>query len=142
MKSIIEDFIKNAPEALKIVAIGDPMYVYARVISNTRFGHMPACIAYCSEASDVQYCIDFCREYEVPFRIRSGGHQHEGMSSGNNVIVIDLSEMDTIEYLDHDHAWIPVGKQLGKVYEELETRGQIIPGGGCQSVNVDSVRKR
>ncbi|WP_299677465.1 FAD-binding protein [uncultured Dokdonia sp.] len=136
MKKHIDNLVNSAPDDLKIISIGDPLYQYARVISNTRFGHMPISIAYCSKASHVQFCIQFCRDFKLPFRVRSGGHQHEGMSSGDGVIIIDLSEMDTIEYIDHDHAWIPVGKQLGKVYEELEKRGQIIPGGGCQSVNV------
>ena len=136
MEKYKEEFVNKAPNDLRIISLGDPLYQYARVISNTRFGHMPTSIAYCSNASHVQFCIHFCRNYKVPFRVRSGGHQHEGMSSGNGVIIIDLSEMDSIEYIDHDHAWIPVGKQLGKVYEELEKRGQIIPGGGCQSVNV------
>lgn len=126
----------NAPEDLTIVSIGDPLYQYARVISNTRFGHMPNSVAYCKNVTHVQYCINYCRTYKYPFRVRSGGHQHEGMSSGNRVIIIDLSKMDTIDYLENDEAWIPVGKQLGKVYEELELRGRIIPGGGCQSVNV------
>lgn len=136
MKNHIEDFVNTAPNDLKIISIGNPLYQYARVISNTRFGHMPTSIAYCRTASHVQFCIHFCRDAKVSFRVRSGGHQHEGMSSGNGVVIIDLSEMDTIEYIDTDTAWIPVGKQLGKVYEELEKRGQIIPGGGCQSVNV------
>ncbi|GAB5399549.1 MAG: hypothetical protein Aureis2KO_11340 [Aureisphaera sp.] len=124
------------PSGLTVVEISDPIYHYARVISNTRFGHMPKYIVYCENAKDVQWCLAYCREKKLPFRVRSGGHQHEGMSSGNGVMIIDLSKMDTIEYTTEDEAWIPVGKQLGKVYEELETKGRIIPGGGCQSVNV------
>ena len=132
----IKDFMHSAPDDLTIVGVEDSLYEYARVISNTRFGHKPAMIAYCKTASHVQFCLHFCKDQHFPFRIRSGGHQHEGMASGNGVLIIDLSEMDTIDYIDRDHAWIPVGKQLGKVYAELEKRGQIIPGGGCQSVNV------
>lgn len=129
----------NAPDDLKIISLGDPLYQYARVISNARFGDMPYSIAYCKTTSHVQFCIDYCRKYDQKFKIRSGGHQHEGMCSGNGVLIIDLSEMDTIAYIDRDHAWIPVGKQLGKVYDELELRGQIIPGGGCQSVNIGGI---
>ncbi|QHI35098.1 6-hydroxy-D-nicotine oxidase [Kordia antarctica] len=126
----------KARKNLKIISKGDSLYHYARVISNTRFGYMPAAIVYCETAEDVSFCINYCRTYTVPFRIRSGGHQHEGMCSADNVIIIDLSEMNTIVYDTEDTAWIPVGKQLGKVYEELEKRDQTLPGGGCQSVNV------
>ncbi|AXG71293.1 putative FAD-linked oxidoreductase YvdP [Kordia sp. SMS9] len=129
-------FKEKAPEYLKIVCKDDPLYQYARVISNTRFGHMPDCIAYCKKASHVQYCINYCRDNNAPFRIRSGGHQHEGMCSADNVIIIDLSEIHEIIYESDTTAWIPAGKQLGQVYDELAKHGKTIPGGGCQSVNV------
>lgn len=127
------------PDDLKIIKFGDPLYHYARAISNTRFGHMPYSIAYCQTVEHVQYCIHQCKEHELAFRVRSGGHQHEGMCSGNNVMIIDLSEMNTIEYVENDQAWIPVGIQLQKAYGQLEDRSRIIPGGGCQSVNVGGI---
>ncbi|MEM6687059.1 MAG: FAD-binding oxidoreductase, partial [Bacteroidota bacterium] len=136
-------FLKNAPKNLEIITRENPLYQYARVISNTRFGKMPFCIAYCAEVAHVQYCINYCRDYKFPFRIRSGGHQHEGMCSANNVIIIDLSKINQIEPIWEDEektafleAWIPAGKQLGQVYDELDDYGKTIPGGGCQSVNV------
>lgn len=131
-------FINNAPNDLKIVSFGDPLYHYARVISNTRFGHMPANIAYCASVDHVSYCIKYCNENTVPFRVRAGGHQHEGMCSANNVIIIDVSEMNKLPKFDAhtETLWIPAGKQLGQVYDELGEKGKTIPGGGCQSVNV------
>lgn len=132
-------FKSQAPDDLTIIDQNDSLYHYARVISNTRFGDQPNYIAYCKNASHVQYCINFARDYKQEFRVRSGGHQHEGMCSGNGVIIIDLSEMNTIRYEDDNEAWIFVGKQLQAVYSELEDRKQIIPGGGCQSVNVGGI---
>ncbi|WP_420573505.1 FAD-binding protein [Kordia sp.] len=131
-------FKKKVPSDLQIVKFGDPLYHYARVISNTRFGKMPASIAYCKNAKHVQYCLKQCRKNNIPFRVRSGGHQHEGMCSANKVIIIDLSEMHTLPDFDKDtkKLWIPAGKQLGQVYAELAEKGKTIPGGGCQSVNV------
>lgn len=112
-------------------------YEASRAISNAKFDYKPSGIAYCKNVQHVQYCINFCRENAIDFRIRSGGHQHEGMCSGNNLLVIDLSEMNQIEYIpDTNEAWLPVGKQLQYVYQELEKKDFIIPGGGCQSVNV------
>ena len=131
-------FIEDAPNDLKIVKFGDPLYHYARVISNTRFGHMPAMVAYCANADHVSYCIKHCKKYKVPFRVRSGGHQHEGMCSATDVIIIDLSEINKLPDFDEhtETLWIPAGKQLGQVYQELGKKGKTIPGGGCQSVNV------
>ncbi len=121
-----------------VVQQGEPEYYYSRQISNTRMGHMPDFIVYCKTAEDVQHCIVTSNTFDYPFRVRSGGHQHEGMCSGNQLMIIDLSQIydKTIKYPAEDQAWIPVGKQLQQVYSELELRGQTIPGGGCQSVNV------
>ncbi len=121
---------------IKVIHKDDPLYHYARVISNTRFGHMPHSIVYCESAADVSHWINHCRDKKIPFRIRSGGHQHEGMCSANDVVIIDLSEIHEIEYESDNIAWIPAGKQLGQVYEELQKKGKTVPGGGCQSVNV------
>lgn len=123
---------------IKVIYKEDPLYHYARVISNTRFGHMPHSIVYCENAADVSHWVIHCRDNKIPFRIRSGGHQHEGMCSANDAIIIDLSEINKIEYDKEkdDVAWIPAGKQLGQVYAELQKIGKTIPGGGCQSVNV------
>ncbi len=135
------EFKNQAPKDLIIIDRTDSLYHYARAISNTRFGHQPMSIAYCKTAEHVQYCINFSRDHERTFRVRSGGHQHEGMCSGNGVIIIDLSEMNTIKYVKGNkcEAWIPVGKQLETTYKELEKNNQTIPGGGCQSVNIGGI---
>ena len=136
----IEAFAKKHP-SLEVVTFGEVDYHYARKISNSRFGHMPAGIAYCQTAEDVSACVKFCKTEKVPFRIRSGGHQHEGMSTASDVLVIDLSRMfgAKIDYVDRskmDKAWIPSGMKLEVVYNKLAEDGKVIPGGGCQSVNV------
>lgn len=136
--SLTPEFRKSAPIDLKIIERSDSLYHYARVISNTRFGAQPSAIVYCRNAEDVKYCIDYCRNENFEFRIRSGGHQHEGMCSANNVMIIDLSEINKIEKVPgkSDQAWIPSGMQLETVYSQLGDTNQTIPGGGCQSVNV------
>ncbi|MCJ8290032.1 MAG: FAD-binding protein [Crocinitomicaceae bacterium] len=136
--SLTPEFRKSAPKNLKIIERSDSLYHYARVVSNTRFGSQPSAIVYCRNAKDVKYCIDYCRNEKFDFRVRSGGHQHEGMCSANDVMIIDLSEINKIEEVPEksDQAWIPSGMQLETVYSELGITNQTIPGGGCQSVNV------
>ena len=119
-KSIFNLQQEGTPMGLVVVLQSkwNPQYWEARKISNSKFDLYPSGIAYCKNVNHVQYCINFCRENKLPFRVRSGGHQHEGMSSGNNVLVIALSEINEIEYTKDDNggigdeAWIPVGKQL------------------------------
>lgn len=139
-KTVFDLQQEGAPQGLVVILKSkwNPQYEAARQISNQRFDFRPSGIAYCKNAEHVQMCINFCRENNIPFRVCSGGHQHEGMSSGDNVLIIALSEIYEIKYdTTKTTAWIPVvGKQLQNVYDELETHDRIIPGGGCQSVNV------
>lgn len=141
----IKKFKGESKEKFSIVIFGDANYHYARKISNSRFGHMPAGIAYCEKPEDVQECLAFCKgtgtEDRVPFRIRSGGHQHEGMSSASDILIIDLFKMYGAKiHVEKDmSAWIPSGMKLEVVYNELEKIDKIIPGGGCQSVNIGGI---
>lgn len=113
-------------------------YQWAREISNSRLSKNPTAIAFPENAGQVGLCLQYCKKHEQPFRIRSGGHQHEGMSTVEDGIVIRLSAMNRIEYLDkrHEKAWIPTGKPLKDIYDELQRYQKTIPGGGCWGVNV------
>ncbi len=133
--------------SFRIVTPEDTDYPFARPISNSRFHHRPTVIAYCESPTDIGACLRFSKAATMPFRIRSGGHHHEGMSSGDGVMIIDLSQLYRntrtnafqLEYVTvggESYAWIPSGMKLDQVYTELRKSGMIIPGGGCQSVNV------
>lgn len=137
----VHDFKAEATRhfpSLKIVTRFDTATDYdkARTIANSRLDLYPCVIAYCSTAKQVAFCIEYCSKRKWALRVRSGGHQHEGMSSGNDVFIIDLSEMNTIEYQSGNRAWLPSGKHLADVYNELEAKNFMIPGGACDSVFV------
>jgi FAD/FMN-containing dehydrogenase len=119
----------------------DASYQKDMTIWNRRLQTGPAMVAFCRKTEDVQLCVNWCRDNgsegkAFPLRVRSGGHHHEGMSCDYGVLIIDLSLMNAIHYKDSNHAWIPPGKQLQSVYKELQARGQIIPGGACETVCV------
>jgi len=114
----------------------DASYQKDMTIWNRRLQTGPAMVAFCKKTEDVQLCVRWCRDNDFPLRVRSGGHHHEGMSCDYGVLIIDLSLMNVIRYTDKNHGWIPPGKQLQSVYKELDARGQIIPGGGCETVCV------
>lgn len=128
----------NAAEksGIKITHPWDGSYQKDMTIWNRRLQTGPAMIAFCKTKEDVQLCVNWCRNNNFPLRVRSGGHHHEGMSCDYGVLIIDLSLMDNIRYVDENTAWIPPGKQLQHVYGELAHRNQIIPGGGCETVCV------
>lgn len=136
LKTLLE-FRKQAfREGFMVTVKGQVDYERAREISNSYFNLFPGAVAFPKTAKHVATCISFCADKGIPFRVRSGGHQHEAMSSSNNVLMIRLTEFNQIEYnTDKTEAWIGTGKKLQNVYWELEQEKRWLPGGGCQSVN-------
>lgn len=129
------------PQGFRVILKGEPEYNASREISNSYFDKEPDAIAFPRTAEQVKTCFDYCINRNELFRIRSGGHQHEGMSSLDGGLVIRLSDMSLIKYCNEDNteAWIDSGMKLGTVYSELALNGKIIPAGGCFNVNVGGI---
>ncbi len=121
---------------MKIVRPGDSGYDKDCVISNARFDYRPSAIYYCANAGDVKKAIAAAGPSGV--RIRSGGHQHEGMCSANGVILIDVSSINSFQFEEGrpGRVWIGAGAALADVYVELWRRGYYFPGGACGDVHV------
>lgn len=122
---------------MEIVRIGDPDYENDRKISNARFDYDPSLICYCSTEQDVVDALRMARAGKYPIRVRSGGHQHEGMCSGDRVLMVDVSRMNNIEFDDkYDKVRIGPGAKLGDIYNAVLSRGLLFPGGACEDVRV------
>jgi hypothetical protein len=77
---------------MEIVRPNDSNYDKAKQIANARFDYLrPAMICYCRNEEDVRDALLMAKKNKLHVRIRSGGHQHEGMCSGDNVLIIDVS---------------------------------------------------
>ena len=124
-----------------IVTPQTPGYDDYRQIANARFNLKPDFIYYPENPADVQKALNDAKPpTKRPVRMRSGGHQHEGMCSGNNLQVIDLSKFNKIEFApDGNTAWIGAGAQLEDVYKLMFAKKRLIPGGGCGHVHVGGV---
>jgi FAD binding domain/Berberine and berberine like len=123
---------------MKIVRPGDPEYDKDRVISNARFDYRPWAIYYCASAQDVKKAIADALANGVGVRIRSGGHQHEGMCSADGVLLIDVSAIHSFQFQEGNpgRVWIGAGAALADVYVELWRHGYYFPGGACGDVHV------
>lgn len=122
-----------------IVYPDTPGYDNYREISNARFDLRPSAIYYCETIEHVQRALSDATTPtpKIPVRVRSGGHHHEGMSSGDKVYMIDLSKFENIDIApDGQTAWIGVGAKLANVYGTLFGYKRLIPGGGCGDVRV------
>jgi FAD/FMN-containing dehydrogenase len=67
-------------------------------------------------------------------RIRSGGHQHEGTCSGDNVIVVDITRFSSYVKFEGDVVKIGAGTKLKDVYAAVGEAKMLFPGGGCGDV--------
>jgi len=110
-----------------------PDYDFARQLQNARFNLYPIEICYCANEPEVQKHLEDAKPGFV--RIRSGGHHHEGMCSGTDVRIIDVSKIQHIQIKD-DVLTVGPGAKLGKIYNELWKTRRLLPGGGCPDVCV------
>jgi len=97
----------------------------------------PLVIVYCYNEEDVINAIKWARENYKEIRVRSGGHSYEGYSTGHDVIVIDVSEINKI-HINEEKGYVKIGGGVRnrEVYESLGNRGYAFSGGGCPTVGV------
>lgn len=76
-----------------LVLPGDPDYDAARRVWNHLPDKYPAAIIRCHDAPDVQASVRVAREQELEIAVRGGGHSMPGYSTGDGVLVIDVSPM-------------------------------------------------
>ncbi len=71
---------------------------------------------------------------KLPVRIRSGGHHHEGFSTGKG-LVIDVSKMKKVDVDQNTSlATIQPGITGGELYSLLSKKGLTQVGGTCADV--------
>lgn len=121
----------------RIVIPRDASYDKDRQDWNRAIQQYPIVINYCRTAKDISHAVLWARRRDVPLRIRNGGHNYEGYSNGDCVLVIDVSEMNGIA-LDEQSRLVRVqgGVTNGQLYTYLGTRGYPFPGGTCPTVGV------
>ena len=121
----------------RIVKKEDGDYDECRLSWNRAIDAYPEAIIYCLNKEDVADNIKWCIENNIQFRIRNGAHNYEGYSTGDNIIVIDLSRMNKIN-LDEEGNTVTIegGVRNREAYDFLCSKGYPFPGGGCPTVGI------
>lgn len=121
----------------RVVTSEDESYKESCIMWNRAIEKEPLVIVYCKTREDVKNSVIWAREHQVPIRVRSGGHHYAGYSTGDDVLVIDVSEMNSIQ-LDEVKQQVTIegGVKNREIYECLGSKGYSFPGGGCPSVGV------
>ncbi len=138
------DCVTQLKEKLKGVVIHSALdkeiqaqenYFLAAQVFNTRLQQNPLAIVYCKTAQNVSDAYLIAIANEIPIRVRAGGHDHEGESSGTNVVVIDVSAMTDIT-IDKTAgiAKIGAGCRFNYLTAELAKQNVMIAHGTCATV--------
>ncbi|KAG6790816.1 hypothetical protein POTOM_006984 [Populus tomentosa] len=114
-------------------------------IRNLRFNMSttpkPLLILTALHESHVQAAIICAREHNLQMKIRSGGHDYEGVSYVSDVpfFVLDMFNLRSIDVdVASETAWIQVGATLGEVYYRVSEKSKAhgFPAGVCPTVGV------
>ncbi|KAL5977050.1 hypothetical protein ACLOJK_021389 [Asimina triloba] len=96
-----------------------------------------------TNASHIQASVTCSRLHGLNLRVRSGGHDYEGLSyhslTTQPFVLIDLSRLRSIAiHLDEGAAWVEAGATLGEVYYGIAEKSGLhgFPAGLCPTVGV------
>ncbi|GMI93133.1 hypothetical protein like AT4G20820 [Hibiscus trionum] len=101
----------------------------------------PLVIVTPSHVSHIQATVNCSRNHGLQIRIRSGGHDYEGLSYVSHVpfVIIDLINLRSIDVdTENNTAWIQAGATIGEVYYRIaeKTATLAFPAGICPTVGV------
>lgn len=109
---------------------------------NTTSTPKPSVIITPKTESQIQATVICAKELNIQIKIRSGGHDYEGISyvsSESNFVVLDMFNFRSIDInIDDETAVVGAGAQLGEFYYRIYEKSKVhgFPAGVCQTVGV------
>ncbi|XP_028791317.1 berberine bridge enzyme-like 13 [Neltuma alba] len=95
------------------------------------------------EDSHVQAAVICAKMLKIHMRVRSGGHDYEGLSYVSLIekpfMILDLSKLRAIQVdIARNTAWIQAGATVGEVYYRISEKSQAhgFPAGICTSLGI------
>lgn len=115
-------------------------YNKARLLFNRRLNHLPLAVIYPKDTTQVQLVYLKAKEYNLPFTVRSGGHDHEGECSESGSVTLDLQRINHITYDKQPDgrtfAHIGPGNRFLTLTSALAENNVMIAHGTCATVGV------
>jgi FAD/FMN-containing dehydrogenase len=114
----------------KVILPGSDLYEASRKLWNGMIDKRPGLIARCRGTADVIRCVNFARERGILTAVRGGGHNVAGNALCDKGMVLDLSEMRSVQVdLKRGAVRIEGGAVLGDVDSETSIHGFATPTG-------------
>nr|XP_018896785.1 PREDICTED: flavin-dependent oxidoreductase FOX2-like isoform X1 [Bemisia tabaci] len=128
-------FTSNSPDYSTTLSA----YTRIRRFHNTT--PTPEFILAASNVSHIQGAIICAKKTGLQLRIRSGGHDYEGLSFVSDVpfIVLDLFRLRAVTVdIQTESAWVQAGATLGDLYRGIGEKSKVhgFPAGSCSTVGV------
>ncbi|XP_073129280.1 berberine bridge enzyme-like 8 [Henckelia pumila] len=115
-------------------------------IRNLRFNESttpkPRLIITALHVSHIQAAIFCAKAHDFQMKIRSGGHDYEGVSYVSehpNFFILDMFQLRAINVsIPDESAWVQCGATLGEVYYRIAEKSNVhgFPAGVCPTVGV------
>ncbi|KAL2935249.1 Berberine bridge enzyme-like 13 [Bienertia sinuspersici] len=93
------------------------------------------------DESHVQSAVVCAKKLGIQLRVRSGGHDYEGVSyaseMGDPFVVVDMSKLrSVIVDIDDNSAWVEAGATTGELYYRIAQQSKVhgFPAGLCTSL--------
>ncbi|XP_071695272.1 berberine bridge enzyme-like 22 [Rutidosis leptorrhynchoides] len=125
------------------------MPLYSSLVSsqhNPRFANLslsrkPLAIVTPQNEQEIRATILCSRHHGLQVRVRSGGHDYEGMSylSETPFVVLDMRNLNSVTInINDETAWVQSGATLGELYYKIAQVSKVhgYPAGICPSVGV------
>lgn len=120
----------------RIITPEDPDYNQAKTVYMGT--GKPLAVVLPTSNQDIAAVINFAKQHDVPFSIRSGGHSGMGHSTNTDGIVLDMQRFNEVHILDSTTGVVRVGSgsRWGAVAQKLADSNLVISAGDTASVGV------
>lgn len=139
LRSLPEGTLSRFKNQLRgeLLSKGDTDYESARKVWNGTIDKHPALIVRCRGVADVMAAVNFAREYQLILSIRSGGHNVSGAAITDQGLVIDVSQMRSVQVNPSKRiARVEGGALLGDLDHETTAFGLAAPVGVVSETGV------
>jgi len=121
----------------RVIAPGDPDYDKARTVFYGGIDRKPAVIIRVADATDVSRVVSLARDTGLELAIRSGGHSTAGHCVSDGGIVLDLSDMRSLQIdVEGRTAWAETGLTAGEYTTAAGAYGLATGFGDTGSVGI------
>jgi len=134
--SLPKDLAVSESENVIYIRKTDTRYEALNQGFNKRLHQEPAVIALCKNTDGVAEAVLYARQHQLQVAIKSGGHSFEGFSSNNGGLVINLSLLNSVTWIDDTTVQVGPGCKLSELYGALLPKQRLIPAGSCAGVGV------